>query len=103
MTVVALGLLDVSAVLTNSNTESSRQHYLLSPPIGQACRSSAISHLPERCVSLVPLRLAPSYCGSYPGVGHHAHPAAWHAGLRPTSDCPGPCSPSNVCLGCRSL
>jgi len=39
MTMVAVGLLDVSAVLTNSNTEPSRQHYLLSPPIGQACRS----------------------------------------------------------------
>jgi len=28
MTMVAVGLLDVSAVLTNSSTESSSQHYL---------------------------------------------------------------------------
>jgi hypothetical protein len=39
MTMVAVGLLDVSAVLTNSNTESSSQQYLLSTPIGQACCS----------------------------------------------------------------
>jgi hypothetical protein len=39
MTMIAVGLLDVSAVLTNGNTESSRQHYLLRTPTGQACGS----------------------------------------------------------------
>jgi hypothetical protein len=37
-----------------------------------------------------------------PGVGHHAPPASWPAGLRPTSSCTCPCAPSNVRLGCLS-
>src|SRR5262249_21840386 len=62
---------------------------------GSAARC-AVTDAPALRPSLVPLRLAPYYCGYYPGVGHHAHPAALQAGLRPTSDCPCPCSPSNV-------
>src|SRR5262249_50060491 len=53
--------------------------------------------------SLVQLRLTPYDCGSHPGVGHQAPPAVWQAGLRPTSDCPCPCSPRNICLGSFSL
>jgi len=41
-------------------------------------------------LSLVPLRLAPYYCCYDPGVGHHAHPAALQAGLRPTLRLPLP-------------
>jgi hypothetical protein len=49
------------------------------------------------------MRLAPHDCRHDPGVGHHAHPASLQAGLRPTSYCPCPLSPSNVRLGCLSL
>jgi hypothetical protein len=69
--------------------------------LGQAPRArvcAGYGHL-----SLLPMRLAPYYCCYYPGVGHHAHPASLQAGLRPTSSCPCPCSPSNVRLGCLSL
>ena len=69
--------------------------------LGQAPRArvcAGYGHL-----SLLPMRLAPYYCCYYPGVGHHAHPASLQAGLRPTSDCPCPLSPSNVRLGCLSL
>ena len=63
--------------------------------LGQAPRArvcAGYGHL-----SLVPMRLAPYYGCNDPGVGHHAHPASWHAGLRPTSSCPCPGGGTETC------
>ena len=79
----------------------SYSYYFIFLELGQAPRARVCAEYGH--LSLLPMRLAPYYCCYYPGVGHHAHPASLQAGLRPTSSCPCPCSPSNVRLGCLSL
>jgi hypothetical protein len=47
-------------------------------------------------VSLLPTWFTPDHCRHHPGVGDHAHLAASPAGVRSTSHCPCPWSPSTL-------
>jgi hypothetical protein len=48
--------------------------------------------------SVVPPRLLAHHCCHHPGVGDYPHPAPPSAGLSPTSHCPGPPPPRDICV-----